>query len=133
MLYFFFAFVNYIYGCGLEKRTCSLVFFMKYSSHIRCPPSGATNWQNIAVTRVSHSCLEIDLGPICDSIAASLCFKSCEDHSLLKCYNGGLWKTVTGLGTLTRLSIRLDNKRKITLTVNTLKLHRATSLQSLEL
>ena len=31
-------------------------------------------------------------------MAASLCFKSCEDHSLLKSYNGGLWKTFTGLG-----------------------------------
>ena len=25
-------------------------------------------------------------------MAASLCFKSCEDHSLLKGYNGGQWK-----------------------------------------
>ena len=31
-------------------------------------------------------------------MAASLCFKSCEDHRLLKGYNGGLWNTVTGLG-----------------------------------
>ena len=39
--------------------------------------------------------LLIELGPICNSIAASLCFKSCEDNSLLKSYNG---KTSTGLG-----------------------------------
>ena len=39
-----------------------------------------------------------ELGPICNYMAASLCFKSCEDHSLLKSYNGGLWKTFTGLG-----------------------------------
>ena len=25
-------------------------------------------------------------------MAASLCFKSCEDYSLLKGYNGGIWK-----------------------------------------
>ena len=36
------------------------------------------------VTLAFHSCLQIELGPICNSIAASLCFKSCEDHSLLK-------------------------------------------------
>ena len=32
------------------------------------------------------------VGPICNSMEASLCFKSCEHHSLLKSYNGGLWK-----------------------------------------
>ena len=47
---------------------------------------------------VSHICLLIELGPICNSVAASLCLKSYEDHSLLKSYNGGLWKTFTGLG-----------------------------------
>ena len=26
------------------------------------------------------------------SMAVSLCFESCEDHSLLKGYKGGLWK-----------------------------------------
>ena len=36
--------------------------------------------------------VELHVGPICNSIAASLCLKSCEDHSLLKSYNGGLWK-----------------------------------------
>ena len=41
---------------------------------------------------VSHICLLVELGPICNSVAASLCLKSCEDHSLLKSYNGGLWK-----------------------------------------
>ena len=46
----------------------------------------------MAVTRVSHSCFLIELGLICNSIAASLCLKSCEDHSLLKSYNGGLLK-----------------------------------------
>ena len=33
---------------------------------------------------VSHICLLVELGPICNSMAASLCLKSCEDHSLLK-------------------------------------------------
>ena len=37
-------------------------------------------------------CLLIELGTICNSMAASLCFKSCEGHSLLKSYNGGQWK-----------------------------------------
>ena len=47
---------------------------------------------------VSHICLLVELGPIFNSMATSLCLKSCEDHSLLKSLNGGLWKTFTGLG-----------------------------------
>ena len=47
---------------------------------------------------VSHICLLVELGPICNSTAASLCLKSCVDHSLLKSYNGGYGKTFTGLG-----------------------------------
>ena len=43
---------------------------------------------------VSHICLLVELGPICNSMAASLCLKSCEDHSLLKSYNGDLWKNI---------------------------------------
>ena len=43
---------------------------------------------------VSHICLLVELGPICNSMAASLCLKSCEVHSLLKSYNGGLWKNI---------------------------------------
>ena len=46
------------------------------------------------VIKVSHYCLLIELGPICNSMAASLLFKSCEDHS----YNGDLWKRFTVLG-----------------------------------
>ena len=70
---------------------------------------------------VSHICLLVELGPICNSMAASLCLKSCEDHSLLKSYNGGLWKTFTGLGpfvTLHRQQINktLTNKRLAVLT-----------------
>ena len=48
---------------------------------------------------VSHIYLLVELGQICNSMAASLCLKSCVDHSLLKRYNCGLWKkTITGLG-----------------------------------
>ena len=48
----------------------------------------------MVVTMVSHICLLVELGPICNSTAASLCLKSCVDHSLLKSYNGGLWKNI---------------------------------------
>ena len=41
-------------------------------------------------------------------MAALLCFKSCEDHSLLKGYNGGLWKTVTGLGPIIKASLIIN-------------------------
>ena len=59
----------------------------------------------MAVIGVSHSCLFIELGPICNSMAASLWFKSNEDHSLLKSYNGGLWKNVDWYGPNTRNAI----------------------------
>ena len=49
---------------------------MKFSSHVGCLPSGAKS-----------ICLLVELGPICNSMAASLCLKSCEDNSLLKTYN----------------------------------------------
>ena len=66
---------------------------MKFSSHVGCPPSGANNfktwwspWYLIFVFFLA------ELGPICNSMETLLCLKSCEDHSLLKSYNGGLWK-----------------------------------------
>ena len=46
---------------------------------------------------VFHVCLLVELGPICNSMAATLCLKSCEDHSLLKSYNEGVWKTINRL------------------------------------
>ena len=49
---------------------------------------------------VSHICLLVEPGPICNSTAASLCLKSCVDHSLLKSYNGGLWKNIYRSGPL---------------------------------
>ena len=39
-----------------------------------------------------HPCLLVELGPICNSMTASLFLKSCRDHNLLKSHNGGLWK-----------------------------------------
>ena len=47
-------------------------FSVEISSHVGCPPLGAKKWQKMVVTRVSHSCLLIELGPICNSMAASL-------------------------------------------------------------
>ena len=51
---------------------------------------------------ISHICLLVELGPICNSMAAALCLKSCEDHSLLKSYNGGLWKNIYRSGPWTQ-------------------------------
>ena len=58
----------------------------------RVPTFRGQKRQNMVVTRVSHSCFLIELGPICNSMAASLWLKSCEDHNLFKSYNWGLWK-----------------------------------------
>ena len=67
------VFVDLVYWCGLEKRTLhSGIFSVEFSSHVGCPPSGAKNWQNMMVTGVSHSCILIELGPICNYMAASL-------------------------------------------------------------
>ena len=52
---------------------------------------------------VSHICLLVELGPICNSLAASLCLKSCEDHSLLESYNGGLWENIYRSGPYNRV------------------------------
>ena len=76
----------------LRKKDLAFWYFfsVEFSSHVACPPSGAKKWQKMVVTVVSHSCLLIELGPICNSMAASLWLKSCEDHSLLKRCNEGL-------------------------------------------
>ena len=47
---------------------------------------------------VSHICLLVELGPICNSMAASLCLKSCEDHKYLKAIMEVYGKIFTGLG-----------------------------------
>ena len=49
----------------------------------------------------SHICLLVGIGPIYNSMAASLCLKSCEVHSLIKSYNGGLWKNIDRSGPIT--------------------------------
>ena len=48
---------------------------------------------------VSHICLLVELGPICNSMAASLCLKSCEAAiDYLKAIMEVYEKTFTGLG-----------------------------------
>ena len=60
-------------GVAYKKDLVFLYFFSKkFSSHVGYPPSGAKKSQNMAVTGVSHSCILIELGPICKSMAASL-------------------------------------------------------------
>ena len=60
---------------------------------------------------VSHICLLVELGPICNTTAASLCLKSCVDHSLLKSYNGGLWKNIYRSGPFNNVMITLTSSR----------------------
>ena len=66
---------------------------------------------------VSHICLLVELGPICNSTAASLCLKSCVDHSLLKSYNGGLWKNIYRSGPSTWLVYLYKQTVSITVVV----------------
>ena len=61
---------------------------------------------------VSHICLLVELGPICNSTAASLCLKSCVDHSLLKSYNGSLWKNIYRSGPKCPVFLFTDNNRQ---------------------
>ena len=68
---------------------------------------------NMQVSRVSHSCVGIELGPICNSMAASLCVKSYEDptaylKAIMKVYG----KTCTGVGPSFEetMSLRLPNE-----------------------
>ena len=52
-----------------------MVFFsVEFSSHVGSPPQGPKSGKTClsVVTGVSHSCLSIELGPICNSMAASL-------------------------------------------------------------
>ena len=91
------AFVDYVYWCGLllEKKACIWVFsFNEFFLSCRVPAFRGQKVVNMAVTRVSRSCLLTELGPICNSMTASLCFKSCEDHNLLTIYNGGQWENI---------------------------------------
>ena len=70
---------------------------MGFFNEMFFPHSGAASSKHGGYG-VSHSCLLIELGPVYNSMAASLCFKRFADHSLLKIYNGDLWKIFTGLG-----------------------------------
>ena len=49
---------------------------------------------------VSHMCLLVELGPICNYMAASVCLKSCENHTLLylEAIMEVYGKTIAGLG-----------------------------------
>ena len=58
---------------------------------------------------VSHICLLVELGPICNSMAASLCLKSCEDHSLLKAIMEVYGETFTGLGPKAYSNMKVNN------------------------
>ena len=61
---------------------------------------------------VSHICLLVEVGLICNSMAASLCFKSCEDHSLIKSYNGDLWKNNYRPGTFAIFALSVGCQHK---------------------
>ena len=52
---------------------------------------------------ISHICLLVDIDPICNSMASSLFLKNCVDHSLLKSYNGGLWKNNDRSGSISAI------------------------------
>ena len=80
-------------------------FFNDIFLSCRVPTFSGQKVVNMAVTWVSHICLFVELGPICNSMAASLCLKSCEDHSLLKSYDGGLWKKQLQVGPYTTMVI----------------------------
>ena len=60
---------------------------------------------------VSRMCVLVELGPICNSMEVSLCLKSCEDHSLLKIYNGSLWKNNNSSGPYNRYFIQITISR----------------------
>ena len=77
-----------------KKKTLQFGIFSMDFFSCRVPPFRGKQLVRHSVTRVSHSCLLIELGPICNSMAVSLCFKSCEDHKVLKSYNGGLWTNI---------------------------------------
>ena len=64
---------------------------------------------------VSHICLLVELGPICNSTAASLCLKSCVDHSSLKSYNGGLWKNIYRSGPYWLFCLSISNVKHLIL------------------
>ena len=77
-----------VYRWGLEKKDpCILMFSMKCSSHVECPPSGAKSGKHGGHKGVPFLFFFIELGPICNYMAASLWGKSYNGH------DGGLWNT----------------------------------------
>ena len=62
------ASVDWVYLCGYEKGPFILVLFKWYFPLMK----GAHLQENMVVTDVSHSPLLIELGPICNSMAASM-------------------------------------------------------------
>ena len=84
----------------LRKKDFAFWYFISVEFSSQGPKSGKTWWSLGYLILV----LLIELGPICNSMAASLWLKSCEDHSLLKSYNGGLWKNNYRSGPLRRIS-----------------------------
>ena len=88
----FIASVDKVYWCGLEKRTLhsGIFFFSRIFLLCRVP---TFRGQKVA-KHGGHqgiSFLFFWLNYV-QSVTASLWLKSCEDHSHLKSYNGGLWK-----------------------------------------
>ena len=64
------AFVDLVYWCGLELGPCILIFFFnEMFLPCRVPTFRGQKVVNMAVIRVSHSCLLTELGPICNSMA----------------------------------------------------------------
>ena len=76
----------------LRKKDLAFGYFIGIFLSCSVPTFRGKQVVNMVVTRASRSCLLIELCPICNSMAASLWFKSFEDHRLFKSYNGGLWK-----------------------------------------
>ena len=84
---------------GLEKKTLHFYFvFNEMFLPCRVPTFRGQKVAKQGGHRGVSFLLLIELGPICNSMTASLLFNSLEDHILLKRCNGGLWKTFTGLG-----------------------------------
>ena len=87
-----FCWLSLLVWPGKKDLAFLYFFFSRIFLSCRVPTFRGQKVYNMVVTGVSHSCLLIELVPICNSMAASLWLKSCDDHSPLKSYNGGLWK-----------------------------------------
>ena len=83
--------------------------------HLQGPKSGKT-WRSSSFSR-----LLIELVPsVINSMATLLLFKSYEDHSLLKSYNGGLWKKhlqVWALNAVFSIVERIEDNSPVALSI----------------